>query len=87
MAVGDPGSGARISPEDMKQIFDPFFTTKAKGTGLGLAFADQVVKAHGGSIRVSSPEAGGCCFCISMFSDNEEQKLKVMEDYGLYPGR
>jgi signal transduction histidine kinase len=72
--VKDQGKG--IPMELMKRIFEPFFTTKAKGTGLGLAFADQVVKAHGGNIKAQNRPEGGAVFCVAMFSnlkDDENQ--------------
>jgi signal transduction histidine kinase len=46
--IADDGNG--IEPGHLSRIFEPFFTTRSKGTGLGLAFASHVVKAHGGSI-------------------------------------
>lgn len=82
--VTDQGKG--ITAENRQKIFEPFFTTKATGTGLGLAFADQVIKAHGGSIRVHNPENGGCRFCISLFSGTHEHMIKVMEENGTYSG-
>jgi len=45
-------TGTAVSFEEAKRMFDPFFTTKDKGTGLGLAIAQQVMTAHGGSLRV-----------------------------------
>jgi two-component system nitrogen regulation sensor histidine kinase GlnL len=45
-------TGTAVSFEEAKRMFDPFFTTKEKGTGLGLAIAQQVMTAHGGSLRV-----------------------------------
>ncbi|MCA1794079.1 MAG: ATP-binding protein [Desulfotignum sp.] len=82
--VTDQGKG--IAEENRQKIFEPFFTTKATGTGLGLAFADQVIKAHGGNIRVQSPPGGGCRFCISLFSGTHEHMIKVMEENGTYSG-
>jgi nitrogen fixation/metabolism regulation signal transduction histidine kinase len=58
--VADNGPGV---PEGLRQdVFLPFFTTKAKGTGVGLSLARQVVLAHRGSIAVSDAEGGGALF-------------------------
>lgn len=71
--IKDQGKG--IPREKLKKIFEPFFTTKAKGTGLGLAFADQVVKAHGGSITAGNRPRGGAVFCVTLFSSlNDEDQ-------------
>ena len=60
--VEDNGSGV---PEGLRQdIFLPFFTTKAKGTGVGLSLARQVVLAHRGSIGLGSSDSGGALFRI-----------------------
>jgi signal transduction histidine kinase len=82
LSITDQGTG--ISREDQHKIFEPFFTTKATGTGLGLAFADQVVKAHGGRISVENPDEGGCMFCVTLFSNAHERKLEVLEENGIY---
>ena len=50
--VADTGCGI---PEDiLNKLFDPFFTNRAKGTGLGLTIADQIIRAHGGRIEIYS---------------------------------
>jgi len=60
--VCDNGPGV---PGGLRQdIFLPFFTTKAKGTGVGLSLARQVVLAHRGSIALAERESGGACFRI-----------------------
>jgi nitrogen fixation/metabolism regulation signal transduction histidine kinase len=60
--VSDNGAGV---PEALRQdIFLPFFTTKAKGTGVGLSLARQVVLAHRGSITVDEGPEGGALFRI-----------------------
>ena len=60
--VEDNGAGV---PEGLRQdIFLPFFTTKAKGTGVGLSLARQVVLAHRGSIDIGEAESGGALFRI-----------------------
>lgn len=60
--VSDNGSG--IDPSVQDRIFDPFFTTKevGVGTGLGLSTSYQLVKRHGGSLRVRSGRNRGATF-------------------------
>ena len=55
--IRDNGSG--IPDELVEKIFHPFFTTKPtdQGTGLGLALSSDIIRQHGGSIRVET-EAG-----------------------------
>ena len=54
VSVRDNGNG--IPPEVVDKIFNPFFTTKPtdKGTGLGLALSNDIVREHGGNIRVET---------------------------------
>ncbi|MEP6595644.1 MAG: ATP-binding protein [Ginsengibacter sp.] len=64
--VKDNGTG--ISQEVMDKIFQPFFTTKpsGQGTGLGLSLSYDIVKAHGGEIKVKSKEGEGSEFIIQL---------------------
>jgi two-component system sensor histidine kinase PilS (NtrC family) len=55
--VIDEGSG--MSPEVLGRAMDPFFTLKERGTGLGLAVVDRIVKAHGGLVKIESEEGRG----------------------------
>jgi len=52
----------------LDKIFQPFFTTKptGQGTGLGLSLAYDIVKAHGGDIKVQSNESEGSEFTIQL---------------------
>lgn len=68
--VNDSGPG--ISEEERKDLFKPFkvlsskTTAGEKATGLGLAIAKNVVKAHGGQIKYEDSALGGAAFCISI---------------------
>jgi signal transduction histidine kinase len=66
ITVSDNGKGI---PESIKEkIFQPFFTTKPTGlgTGLGLSLSYDIVKAHGGEIRVETKEGVGSEFVIQL---------------------
>jgi signal transduction histidine kinase len=52
-------TGAGIPDDVLPKLFKPFFSTKASGTGLGLAFTQKVVLAHGGRIEAFNRKADG----------------------------
>ncbi len=62
--VSDNGNG--IPQKVLDKIFQPFFTTKptGQGTGLGLSLSYDIVKAHGGELRVETKEGEGSEFVI-----------------------
>ena len=64
LTINDTGVG--MGKDTMERAFDPFFTTKgiSRGTGLGLASAYGIVKAHGGYIDVSSKVGHGTTFYV-----------------------
>jgi two-component system, NtrC family, sensor kinase len=62
--VSDDGPG--IAGEVVPKLFDPFFSTKEGGTGLGLALTRQIVREHGGEIRVESLPGRGASFVVSL---------------------
>ena len=64
IAISDNGSGIPDAIKD--KIFQPFFTTKptGQGTGLGLSLAYDIVKAHGGELKVESKVNEGSEFVI-----------------------
>lgn len=61
-------NGAGILESDIENIFKPFFSTKGygKGTGLGLAFTERVVKEHNGTIKVNSVKNKYTTFLIGI---------------------
>jgi signal transduction histidine kinase len=64
--VKDNGNG--IPQNIIDKIFQPFFTTKptGSGTGLGLSLSYDIIKAHGGEIKVASKEGEGTMFIIQL---------------------
>jgi len=64
--VEDNGSG--VPKNIVDKIFQPFFTTKptGQGTGLGLSLAYDIVKGHGGEIKVDTTEGEGSAFIIQL---------------------
>ena len=61
-------NGVGISQKVVDKIFQPFFTTKptGQGTGLGLSLSYDIIKAHGGEIKVQSKEGEGSEFVIQL---------------------
>ena len=70
--IRDNGTG--IPPEAVDKIFNPFFTTKPtdKGTGLGLSMCNDIVRSHGGSIRVESEPGEYTTMIISLPLEHQE---------------
>jgi signal transduction histidine kinase len=70
--VADNGNG--IPQKILDKIFQPFFTTKptGQGTGLGLSLAYDIVKAHGGEIKVATKEDEGTEFTIFLLANNQK---------------
>jgi signal transduction histidine kinase len=66
IGVKDNGNG--IPQKIVDKIFQPFFTTKptGQGTGLGLSLSYDIVKAHGGEIKVETSEVDGAQFIITL---------------------
>jgi len=66
ITVSDNGPGI---PDSIKEkIFQPFFTTKptGQGTGLGLSLSYDIIKAHGGELKVESSEGKGTEFILTL---------------------
>ena len=70
ISVQDNGNG--IPKKVLDKIFQPFFTTKptGQGTGLGLSLSYDIVKAHGGELKVHTQENEGTTFIIILPNTN-----------------
>jgi two-component system NtrC family sensor kinase len=66
ISVRDNGNG--IPQKVLDKIFQPFFTTKptGQGTGLGLSLSYDIVKAHGGELKVETTVGEGCEFIVQL---------------------
>lgn len=66
LVVRDQGRG--IGPEERARLFTPFFTTRPRGegTGLGLSVSLAIVRAHGGTIAVTSEPGVGSTFTVRL---------------------
>ena len=69
LSVRDTGIG--MTPEECEKIFDRFFRTRAsqdmaKGSGLGLSIAKELVEMHGGTLTLHSEQGRGSTFAVSL---------------------
>ncbi|NOY22945.1 MAG: hypothetical protein GXO70_05480 [Acidobacteria bacterium] len=69
ISLQDDGCG--MEPEQVERVFDLYYTTKQKGTGLGLAYVQRIVSAHGGFVRVESEPGIGTRFSILLPLEGE----------------
>ena len=70
ITIEDNGIG--ITKREQKKLFRPYFTSDQKeGTGIGLYYAQRIVKAHGGTISVESEPGKGSLFTITLPTDTK----------------
>jgi signal transduction histidine kinase len=62
ISVTDNGKG--IAADIIETIFVPFFTTKTNGSGIGLTLSREIMKLHGGYIKVTSEQGKGTVFTL-----------------------
>lgn len=63
ICVIDNGPG--IPEENIDEIFVPFFTTRQNGSGIGLSISRQIMRVHGGNLKVRSMPEKETVFCLS----------------------
>ncbi len=79
--IVDNGNG--IPQHIVDKIFQPFFTTKptGEGTGLVLSLSYDIIKAHGGEIKVETREGEGSEFVIQLPSKKIIHTNEIMQNY------
>ena len=76
--VTDNGPG--IEEDQLTTIFNIFESTKgARGTGIGLAVSQKIIREHGGEISVDSKPGSGCQFCLSWPGMEDEHPPEVSQ--------
>jgi len=63
ICVTDNGPG--IPEENLDEIFVPFFTTRKSGSGIGLSISKQIMRVHGGNLKVRSVLGKETIFCLT----------------------
>jgi len=72
ISIVDTGCG--MTAEEMEHIFSPEYTTKEKGLGLGLPLSHEIIRGHGGEIRVTSRKDEGTTFEILLPTEKPGNK-------------
>jgi two-component system C4-dicarboxylate transport sensor histidine kinase DctB len=75
LSVEDQGSG--VPEAERRKIFEPFYTTKPQGhgTGLGLSISHNIMREHGGSLRVGTASIGGARFEVRLPRNSQETSV------------
>ena len=60
-------NGSAIPAEVAENIFTPFFTTKTDGSGIGLAVSRQIIRLHGGTLRLKHNDEGRVTFAVVLY--------------------
>jgi PAS domain S-box-containing protein len=84
LSVRDTGTG--IPPEDLPHLFERFYRVKGalgrtfEGSGIGLSLVQELVKLHGGTVRVASEINCGSTFTVSIPLGNEHLRADRLDD-------
>jgi len=87
LEVCDEGPG--LSQDDAQRIFERFYRTDSSrtrtsgGAGLGLSIVDSLVRAHHGTVRVTTAPGNGCRFTVRLPRIADAESAEGSEDLGL----
>ncbi|MGA2526047.1 MAG: ATP-binding protein [Smithellaceae bacterium] len=73
VSIADTGCG--MTAEEIERIFNPEYTTKEKGLGLGIPLASEIIRGHGGDIRVISRKDEGTTFEVVLPCERLSERL------------
>lgn len=73
VSIADTGCG--MTAEEIERIFNPEYTTKEKGLGLGIPLANEIIRGHGGDIRVISRKGEGTTFEVVLPCERLNERL------------
>jgi signal transduction histidine kinase len=73
VSISDTGCG--MTAEEIERIFNPEYTTKEKGLGLGIPLASEIIRGHGGDIRVISRKDEGTTFEVVLPRERLNERL------------
>ncbi len=73
VSISDTGCG--MTTEEIERIFNPEYTTKEKGLGLGIPLASEIIRGHGGDIRVISRKDEGTTFEVVLPRERLNERL------------
>ena len=72
VSISDTGCG--MTAGEIEKIFSPEYTTKEKGVGLGVPLASEIIRGHGGEIRVISRKGEGTTFEVVLPRERLQEK-------------
>ncbi len=75
VSISDTGCG--MTAEEIEKIFSPEYTTKEKGVGLGVPLASEIIRGHGGEIRVISRKGEGTTFEVVLPRERISEKTSA----------
>jgi two-component system, NtrC family, sensor histidine kinase PilS len=73
-------TGCGMSPQQVEQLFEPFSKSTTGGTGLGLSIVYQIVRDHGGTIKVRSLEGQGSTITVELPTERRIQSFTEEKD-------
>ncbi len=81
VSISFEDNGPGIPPHASAEVFEPFYTTTTSGTGLGLAVARSIARAHGGELELDSDFECGARFVLSLPLPDQRPNVFAATEY------